>query len=53
MKLNELMDLETIKGQVDKDEMRRRIVKGGSDPFGKMTKIIKDKSKKPEIKKED
>ena len=53
MKLNELMDLETIKGQVDPAEMRKRVVKGGNDPWGKIAKTPKkdDKNKKPEEKK--
>jgi len=54
MKLNELMDLDSMKGQVDPAEMRRRIVKGGNDPFGKIAKSSKkdDKNKKADIKNE-
>jgi hypothetical protein len=50
MKLNELMDMDSMKSQIDPKEMRRRVIQGGNDPFGKIAKTPKKDVKKASAK---
>jgi uncharacterized protein involved in tellurium resistance len=52
MKLDELMDLESMKKDVDPKEMRKRVIKAGGNPFGGKKKKVKEAMDLEDMKKD-